>query len=60
VTGDGGFAQYMAEVTTAVKHNLDITHVLLNNVQLGKLSKEQRAASGTRGRHPRTNPDFAA
>ena len=43
VTGDGGFAQYMAELTTAVKHGMNITHVLLNNGQLGKITKEQRA-----------------
>ena len=29
VTGDGGFAQYMAELTTAVKEHMNITHVLL-------------------------------
>ena len=45
VTGDGGFAQYMAELLTAVKHNMNITHVLLNNCQLGKISKEQRAGA---------------
>ena len=39
VTGDGGFAQYMAELTTAVKHGMNITHVLLNNGQLGKISQ---------------------
>ena len=43
VTGDGGFAQYMAELLTAVKHGMNITHVLLNNGQLGKIAKEQRA-----------------
>ena len=43
VTGDGGFAQYMAEVSTAVKHGMDICHVLLDNSELGKISKEQRA-----------------
>ena len=43
VTGDGGFGQYMAELTTAVKHGMNITHVLLNNGQLGKITKEQRA-----------------
>ena len=32
----------MAELTTAVKHGMNITHVLLNNGQLGKISKEQR------------------
>ena len=43
VTGDGGFGQYLAELTTAVKYDMDITHVLLNNSSLGKISKEQRA-----------------
>ena len=42
ISGDGGFAQYMAEFMTAVKHGMNITHVLLNNGQLGKISKEQR------------------
>ncbi len=43
VTGDGGFGQYMAELTTAVKHSMPITHVLLDNGMLGKITKEQRA-----------------
>lgn len=43
VTGDGGFAQYMAELTTAVKYKMNITHIFLNNNELGKISKEQRA-----------------
>ncbi len=60
MTGDGGFAQYMAEVTTAVKHNLDITHVLLNNGQLGKISKEQRAGEWDVWQTSLHNPDFAA
>ncbi|MEM9293663.1 MAG: thiamine pyrophosphate-dependent enzyme [Acidobacteriota bacterium] len=42
VTGDGGFGQYLAEVTTAVLHQVNLTHVLLNNSELGKISKEQR------------------
>ena len=42
VSGDGGFGQYMGEMTTAVKYGMDITHVLLNNFELGKISKEQR------------------
>ncbi len=45
VTGDGGFGQYLAEMTTAVKYNMNITHVLLNNNELGKISKEQRAGN---------------
>jgi len=40
VTGDGGFGQYMAELTTAVKYKMKITHILLNNNELGKISLE--------------------
>ena len=32
----------MGEITTAVKYGMNITHVLLNNSELGKISKEQR------------------
>jgi thiamine pyrophosphate-dependent acetolactate synthase large subunit-like protein len=42
VTGDGGFGQYMAELTTAVRYGMPIKHILLNNGELGKISKEQR------------------
>jgi pyruvate oxidase len=60
VTGDGGFGQYMAEMTTAVKHGMNITHVLLNNGQLGKISKEQRAGEWEVWQTSLHNPDFAA
>jgi thiamine pyrophosphate-dependent acetolactate synthase large subunit-like protein len=43
VSGDGGFDQYLAEFTTAVKYGMNITHILLNNSELGKISLEQRA-----------------
>ena len=43
ISGDGGFGQYAMEFTTAVKYGMNITHILLNNHQLGKISKEQRA-----------------
>ena len=59
VTGDGGFAQYMAELLTAVKHDMNITHVLLNNGQLGKISKEQRAGEWDVWQTSLHNPDFA-
>jgi len=59
VTGDGGFAQYMAELLTAVKHNMKITHVLLNNGQLGKISKEQRAGDWEVWQTSLHNPDFS-
>ena len=44
VSGDAGFGQYAMEITTAVKYDMNITHVILNNSELGKISKEQRAA----------------
>ncbi|MGO9974096.1 MAG: thiamine pyrophosphate-dependent enzyme [Solirubrobacteraceae bacterium] len=60
VTGDGGFGQYLAELTTAVKYNMDITHVLLDNGELGKISKEQRAARYEVWQTSLVNPDFSA
>ncbi len=59
VTGVGGFAQYMAEILTAVKHGMNITHVLLNNNQLGKISKEQRAGNWDVWQTTLHNPDFS-
>lgn len=60
VSGDGGFGQYMAEMTTAVKYGMGITHVLLNNGELGKISKEQRAGDWDVWQTSLTNPSFAA
>lgn len=59
VTGDGGFGQYLAELTTAVKYGMNITHVLLDNSSLGKISKEQRAAHFEVWQTSLHNPDFA-
>lgn len=42
ISGDGGFGQYMGEFLTAVKYGMDITHILLNNHELAKISKKQR------------------
>ena len=60
VSGDGGFGQYKAEFTTAVKYDMDITHVLLNNNELGKISKEQRGGHWPVWQTDLRNPDFAA
>ncbi|MDV3123694.1 thiamine pyrophosphate-binding protein [Mycobacterium sp. 21AC1] len=60
VTGDGGFGQYLAEITTAVKYGMNITHVLLNNGELAKISDEQRAAEYAVWQTSLHNPDFAA
>ncbi|MES0489013.1 MAG: thiamine pyrophosphate-dependent enzyme [Leptospirales bacterium] len=59
ISGDGGFGQYMGELTTAVKYNMDITHILLNNNELGKISKEQRAAQLDVWQTDLHNPRFA-
>jgi thiamine pyrophosphate-dependent acetolactate synthase large subunit-like protein len=59
VSGDGGFGQYLAEVTTAVKYGMDITHLLINNGELGKISKEQRAARWDVWQTSLVNPSFA-
>ena len=59
ISGDGGFGQYLAEFTTAVKYNMSITHVLLNNAELGKISKEQRAGEWPVWQTDLHNPNFA-
>ena len=60
ISGDGGFGQYMGDFTTAVKYNMDITHILLHNGQLGKISKEQRAGEWPVWETSLHNPSFAA
>nr|MDJ0814184.1 thiamine pyrophosphate-binding protein [Woeseiaceae bacterium] len=60
ISGDGGFGQYMGDFTTSVKYDMDITHVLLNNSQLGKISKEQRAGEWPVWQTSLHNPSFSA
>jgi thiamine pyrophosphate-dependent acetolactate synthase large subunit-like protein len=60
VSGDGGFGQYAMELTTAAKYDMNITHVLMNNNELGKISKEQRAGEFDVWQTSLVNPDFAA
>ncbi|WP_237052027.1 Rieske 2Fe-2S domain-containing protein [Mycobacterium avium subsp. hominissuis] len=59
VTGDGGFGQYLAELTTAVKYDIPIKHVLLDNACLGKIAKEQLAEQFPVWQTSLVNPDFA-
>ncbi len=49
----------MGEFTTAVKYGMPITHILLNNDELGKISKEQRASRYPVWQTSLQNPDFA-
>ena len=59
ISGDGGFGQYAMEFTTAVKYQMDICHILMNNSQLGKISKEQRAGDFPVWQTDLVNPSFA-
>lgn len=60
VCGDGGLGQYLAEITTAVKYGMDITIVVLNNCELGKISKEQQAGHWPVWQTSLSNPSFAS
>ncbi|WP_338550564.1 thiamine pyrophosphate-dependent enzyme [Roseovarius phycicola] len=60
ISGDGGFGQYPMEFTTAVKYGMNITHLLLHNGQLGKISKEQRAGEWPVWETDLVNPPFSA
>jgi thiamine pyrophosphate-dependent acetolactate synthase large subunit-like protein len=59
IAGDGGFGQYMAEFTTAVKYQISITLVLLNNSELAKISREQRGGNYHVWQTSLVNPNFA-
>jgi thiamine pyrophosphate-dependent acetolactate synthase large subunit-like protein/nitrite reductase/ring-hydroxylating ferredoxin subunit len=59
VSGDGGFGQYAMELTTAAKYGMNITHVLVDNGELGKISKEQRSADLDVWQTSLNNPNFA-
>ncbi|MFH1132705.1 MAG: thiamine pyrophosphate-dependent enzyme, partial [Pseudomonadota bacterium] len=59
ITGDGGYAQYMGELCTAVKYGMKIKHFLFKNNELGKISNEQRTAGFPIWETDLHNPDFA-
>ena len=60
ISGDGGLGQYLAEFTTAVKYEMPITHIVLNNNELAKISREQVSALRPVWQTDLVNPDFAA
>lgn len=45
VAGDAGFGQYMGDLMTIAKYNMPIKLIVLNNSELGKISKEQRSGN---------------
>ena len=59
VAGDGGVSQYLAEVTTLVKYQMPVKLIILNNDELGKISKEQRAGEFDVWQTSLSNPHFA-
>ncbi|MEX2533889.1 MAG: thiamine pyrophosphate-dependent enzyme [Nitriliruptoraceae bacterium] len=59
ISGDGGFGQYAMELTTAVKYGMPVRHILLDNHELAKISKEQRAGEWAVWQTSLVNPDFA-
>ncbi len=59
LSGDGGLGQYLAEITTLVKYNMPVKHILINNSELGKISKEQRTAGYEMWQTNMHNPNFA-
>ena len=58
VAGDGGFGQYMVEFTTAVKYDMPILLILLNNSELGKITKEFNADRMEAWHTSLKNPNF--
>ncbi len=59
VAGDGGLSQYLAEITTLVHYNMPVKVIVLNNNELGKISKEQRAGELEVWKTALSNPSFA-
>ncbi|MEN6610637.1 MAG: thiamine pyrophosphate-dependent enzyme [Methanoregulaceae archaeon] len=60
ITGDGGFSMAMADFVTAVKYNLPIVVIILNNRQLGMIQVEQMMEQFPNYATDLLNPDFAS
>ncbi|WP_067050734.1 thiamine pyrophosphate-binding protein [Methanofollis ethanolicus] len=60
ITGDGGFGMAMAEFLTAVKYDLPIVVVVLNNHELGMILVEQKMENYPNFGTELHNLDFAA
>jgi thiamine pyrophosphate-dependent acetolactate synthase large subunit-like protein len=59
ITGDGGFSMVMADLVTAVKYELPMIVVVLNNRQLAMIQVEQKAEGYPNFGTDLLNPDFA-
>ncbi len=59
ITGDGGFSMAMAEFVTAVKYDLPVITLVLNNKELGMIQVEQKLEGYQNFGTDLLNPDFA-
>jgi pyruvate oxidase len=59
ITGDGGFSMAMADFVTAVKYDLPMVVIVLNNRQLGMIQVEQMMENYPNYATDLLNPDFA-
>ena len=60
VVGDGGFFFSMSELLTAVKYNLGVVFLVLNDNRYGAIKYLQERLFGRSGETELTNPDFPA
>ncbi|RMH47134.1 MAG: hypothetical protein D6686_13455 [Alphaproteobacteria bacterium] len=60
ICGDGAFAMLMGDFVTAVRYELPIVTVVLNNAKLAFITLEQQAKGLPDWGTELTNPDFAA
>jgi acetolactate synthase-1/2/3 large subunit len=58
VLGDGGFAMSGMELLTAVRENVSLMVIVLNDGQLGRIRCEQLSAYGRTSSVKLLNPDF--
>jgi pyruvate oxidase len=59
ITGDGGFSMAMSDFVTAVKYDLPMVVIILNNRQLGMIRVEQMMEHYPNFATDLLNPDFA-
>ncbi len=60
VTGDGGFSMAMADFITAIKYDLPMVVIIMNNHQLAMIQVEQMMEQYPNFGTDLLNPDFAA
>ncbi|MCA1779745.1 MAG: ubiquinone-dependent pyruvate dehydrogenase, partial [Xanthomonadaceae bacterium] len=60
VVGDGAFSMLIGDLVTAVRYELPVVIVVLNNAKLGFITLEQEAKGLPDWGTDITNPDFAA